>query len=53
MDTSTSIVPFATSLPSGIASNLIDFLGDTSASTRGFEVERTLGPGERAEEGPI
>lgn len=53
MDTSTSIVPFATSLPSGIASNLIDFLGDTPPSTRVFEVERILGPGERAGEGPL
>lgn len=51
MDTSTPIVSFATSLPSGIAANLIDFLVDISLSTRGFEVERILGPGERAGEG--
>jgi hypothetical protein len=28
-------------------------LGDTSPSTRGFEVERILSPGERAGEGPL
>ena len=53
MDTSTPIVSFATSLSSGIPSNLIDFLGDTSPSTRGFEEERILGPGKRAGEGPL
>ena len=53
MDTSTPIASFATSMASGIASNLIDFLGDISPSNRGFEEERILGPGERTGEGPL
>lgn len=55
MNISTSILSFALSLPSGTgtASNLTDFLSDTSPSTRGFEVERVLGPDGRAGEGPL
>jgi hypothetical protein len=53
MDTPVSILSFATSLPSGSALNLTDFLSDTSPSTRGFEMERILGPGERAGEEPL
>lgn len=53
MNTSTSILSFALSLPSGSASNLTDFLSDTSPSTRGFGVERVLGPDGCAGEGPL
>lgn len=53
MNTSPSILSFATSSPSGSASNLTDFLNDTSPPTRGFEVERILDPDERAGEGPL
>jgi hypothetical protein len=48
MNPSSSTLSFAASSPSDSASNLTDFLGDTSPSARGLEVERMPGPDVRA-----